>query len=228
MQKDTLFELTARTPMIAYAPKMQARGQSCRRPVEFVDIYPTLAELCGLTPPKGLAGRSFVPLLDDPDQVWKDAVTTQLVRGPAEGRTVRTERWRYTEWDGGKQGVELYDHEHDPGERHERRGEVRQALRIQPRVVKPLVLGAHQSLPADPERNPTHPREERGQPPRPAPHQLLVHLLHQSALNRSKSHPPAPVLPRAALPGVKGCAELGECSIEEFRWHRQVAGEFQG
>ena len=114
--KNTLFELTSRTPMIAYAPQMKAKGKSCRRLVEFVDIYPTLAELCGLKPPTGLAGRSMAPLLDDPDQPWKEAAFMQLVRGAAEGRTVRTERWRYTEWDQGRQGVELYDHDSDPGE----------------------------------------------------------------------------------------------------------------
>ena len=114
--KNTLFELTARTPMIAYTPHMKAKGQSCRRLVEFVDIYPTLTELCGLTPPAGLAGRSMAPLLDDPEQPWKEAAYMQLVRGAAEGRTERSERWRYTEWDQGRQGVELYDHDNDPGE----------------------------------------------------------------------------------------------------------------
>jgi uncharacterized sulfatase len=55
-------------------------------------------------------------LLDDPDQPWKEAAYTQLVRGAVEGRTLRTERWRYTEWDRGRQGVELYDQDKDPGE----------------------------------------------------------------------------------------------------------------
>ncbi len=116
--KNTLFELTARTPMIVYTPQMKAAGQPCSRLVEFVDIYPTIAEYCGLTPPDNLAGRSFLPLLDNPDQSWKDAAFMQLVRGPVDGRTVRTERWRYTEWDGGAEGVELYDHDTDPGEYH--------------------------------------------------------------------------------------------------------------
>lgn len=116
--KNTLFELTARTPMIIYAPQMRAKGQSCRRLVEFVDIYPTLTDLCGVTSPANLAGRSAAPLLDDPDQPWKQAAYMQLVRGAAEGRTVRTERWRYTEWDQGRQGIELYDHDDDPGEYH--------------------------------------------------------------------------------------------------------------
>lgn len=116
--KNTLFELTARTPMIVYTPEMKAAGKPCSRLVEFVDIYPTIANYCGLTPPDDLAGRSFLPLLDNPEQPWKDAAFMQLVRGPIDGRTVRTERWRYTEWDGGREGVELYDHDRDPGEYH--------------------------------------------------------------------------------------------------------------
>lgn len=116
--KNTLFELTARTPMIVYSPRMKAKGTPCTRLVEFVDLYPTLAESCGLTAPENLAGRSFLPLLDDPRQPWKEAAFMQLVRGPVEGRTVRTQRWRYTEWDAGRQGAELYDHDNDPGEYH--------------------------------------------------------------------------------------------------------------
>ena len=114
--KNTLFELTARTPMIVYRPGMKAAGQSCSRLVEFVDIFPTLTELCGLPAPAVLEGRSFAPLLDDPRQHWKEAAFTQLVRGPVEGRSVRTERWRYIEWDRGQKGAELYDHETDPRE----------------------------------------------------------------------------------------------------------------
>jgi uncharacterized sulfatase len=114
--KNTLFELTARTPMIAYVPRMKAKGRPCKRIVEFVDIYPTLTELCGITPPPGLAGRSFAPLLDDPKKKWKEAAFMQLIRGPVMGRTIRTERFRYTEWDKGQKGAELYDHQNDPGE----------------------------------------------------------------------------------------------------------------
>ncbi len=89
---------------------------SCSRLVEFVDIYPTLAELSGLRPPGGLEGRSFVPLLNDPAQPWKEAAYTELRRGRILGRSVRTERWRYTEWAEGREGSELYDHRSDPGE----------------------------------------------------------------------------------------------------------------
>ena len=96
---------------------MKAAGRPCTRLVEFVDLYPTLAELGRLKPPENLAGRSFVPLLADPDRLWKPAAYTQVTRGRGiQGRSVRTDRWRYIEWAEGREGVELYDEEHDPGE----------------------------------------------------------------------------------------------------------------
>jgi iduronate 2-sulfatase len=114
--KNTIFELSARVPFIVWSPGMKAAGQTCSRLVELVDIFPTVVELCGLKAPSGLEGRSFVPLLDDPKQPWKEAAFTQVQRGTSAGRSVRTERYRYTEWDGGKRGIELYDHNTDPQE----------------------------------------------------------------------------------------------------------------
>jgi uncharacterized sulfatase len=84
--------------------------------VEFVDLYPTLADLAGLAPPKGLAGVSLRPLLEDPRAPWGRPAFTQVQRGGFPGYSVRTERWRYTEWDDGKQGAQLYDHDADPHE----------------------------------------------------------------------------------------------------------------
>ncbi|MFN0107238.1 MAG: sulfatase [Blastocatellia bacterium] len=114
--KSTLFELSARAPLLVYAPKMKAKGKATARLTEFIDIYPTLMELAGLTTPNKLEGRSFVPLLNNPRLKWKDAAYTQVTRGRFSGYSVRTERWRYTEWDEGRQGAELYDHQTDPHE----------------------------------------------------------------------------------------------------------------
>jgi uncharacterized sulfatase len=66
--------------------------------------------------PKQLEGTSFRELLGDPTRKHKGVALTVVKRGPVLGRSVRTERYRYTEWDGGNQGAELYDHATDPGE----------------------------------------------------------------------------------------------------------------
>jgi uncharacterized sulfatase len=85
--------------------------------VELVDLYPTVAELCDLTPPAAVEGASFKALLDDPSAPGKPAAYTQLQRPKLDGRSVRTDRWRYTEWGGdGAASVELYDHDADPRE----------------------------------------------------------------------------------------------------------------
>jgi uncharacterized sulfatase len=85
--------------------------------VEWVDIYPSLTELCGLPPSPGMDGSSFAPLLEDPRRPWKKAAYTLVWRGENRfGRSVRTERYRYTEWTEGKDGAELYDHDADPHE----------------------------------------------------------------------------------------------------------------
>src|SRR5436190_4561053 len=124
--KLSLFENSTRVPLIVYAPDQPANGKTCRRLTEGADIYPTLVELCGLDRPGGLEGKSVAPLLRNPGSPGKRAAYSMVGRGPepAEapenilffGRTVRTERWRYTEWYQGKRGAELYDHSTDAGE----------------------------------------------------------------------------------------------------------------
>jgi uncharacterized sulfatase len=119
--KQMLFERSARAPLMIAAPGVSAKGQSSQRIVEFVDLYPTLADLAGVTPPAGLHGRSLTPLLRDPKARWDHPAITQVRRGDATngffmGYTVRTEQWRYTEWDDGKRGAELYDETADPPE----------------------------------------------------------------------------------------------------------------
>jgi uncharacterized sulfatase len=96
------------------------RGQACARTVEFLDLYPTLADLAGVSAPAGVQGRSLTPLLKEPGSAWDHPALTQVQRGVGaesfKGYSVRTERWRYTEWDAGKKGVELYDEVGDPYE----------------------------------------------------------------------------------------------------------------
>ncbi|MDO8545119.1 MAG: sulfatase [Opitutaceae bacterium] len=113
--KQSCFEDSARAPLIIAAPGMKAGGVA-PRPVEFVDVYPTLADLAGVKPPSNLPGVSLRPLLANPGAEWNRPAFTQVQRGGFPGHSVRTARWRYTEWDDGKAGVELYDHDSDPGE----------------------------------------------------------------------------------------------------------------
>jgi uncharacterized sulfatase len=124
--KMTLFEEGTRVPLIVAAPGVKPAVSG--RLVELVDLYPTLADLCGLTPPGDLEGTSFRPLLADPRRPWKPAVFAVVGRHDQPekggngakldvhylGRTVRTERWRYMEWPDGT--AELYDHLADPRE----------------------------------------------------------------------------------------------------------------
>ena len=115
--KFTLFEESARVPMIVYAPGAKANTQACSQFTEFVDICPTLADLCGLEAPGNVEGTSFAPLLEDPTRPWKKAAFTQHIRGAdTMGRSIKTERWRFTTWGDSKEDWELYDHESDPHE----------------------------------------------------------------------------------------------------------------
>jgi len=120
--KMTNFEQGTRVPLMLSLPGQKTAGQRTKALVELVDLYPTLAQLCDLPLPKHLEGTSFAPLLEKPDQPWKKAAFSQYLRTgkpPYTGRSIRTDRWRYTEWHDLKQqpaGVEFYDELNDPQE----------------------------------------------------------------------------------------------------------------
>jgi iduronate 2-sulfatase len=115
--KRKAFERSARMPLIISAPGLAA-GQQTSLPVELVDLYPTLADLCGLEPPKQLEGASLRPILKQPSRTdWsKPAVTQVWHNKDAWGYSIRTPKYRYTEWLEGEAGRELYDHDQDPEE----------------------------------------------------------------------------------------------------------------
>ena len=125
--KMSLFEQSARVPLVIVAPGAQGNGRACEGLVELVDIYPTLVDLCSLPAVAGLQGQSLRPLLENPGGNGKPAAYTQVRRAGAMGRSVRTARWRYTEWDDGRQGTELYDHQADPQEYVNRSGDAQTA-----------------------------------------------------------------------------------------------------
>jgi len=122
--KMSLFEQSTRVPLVVIAPGAKGNGLVCGRTVELIDLYPTLVDLCKLPTVEILEGNSLRPLLEDPEATWKTAAYSQVLRGEIRGCSVRTERWRYTEWDDGRHGAELYDHQTDPRELHNLAGEV--------------------------------------------------------------------------------------------------------
>jgi arylsulfatase A-like enzyme len=117
--KRSLFEESARVPLIVHSPGAKANGRASGSLAELVDVYPTLCDLAGVPAPAVLEGKSLRPVLADPTAVLREGAFTQARRGANAahwGRSVRTLKWRCTEWDEGRNGVELYDHVNDPHE----------------------------------------------------------------------------------------------------------------
>lgn len=117
--KRSLFEESARVPLLVSAPGAKGNGQRSGSLVELLDIYPTLCDLTGVPAPASLQGKTLWPVLNNPSASVHNFAFTQARRGAnAEhwGRSVRTTRWRCTEWDEGRNGIELYDHDADPRE----------------------------------------------------------------------------------------------------------------
>jgi len=133
--KQTLFEPSARAPMILAGAGVKARGKASPRTVELLDLYPTLAAGCGLAgTPANLHGTNIAPLLANPTARWNRPAITQVARGEkVMGHSIRTERYRYTFWNGGKEGEELYDYRTDRREMKNLAAShpEKQALRVQ-------------------------------------------------------------------------------------------------
>jgi arylsulfatase A-like enzyme len=110
-RKFSLWEEATRAPLIFAGPGVVSSGQQCPRPVDFLAVYPTLADLCGLDLPDHLQGISLGPLLKDPDAKWDGMALTTHGRGK---HGVRSERWRYIRYSDSTE--ELYDHAADPME----------------------------------------------------------------------------------------------------------------
>jgi len=106
-RKFTLWEEAARAPLMMAGPGI-ARGGECTRPVSFMDIYPTLVDLCRLGPNNRLEGRSLRPLLENPKAEWEPPALTTHGRN---NHSLRSERWRYIRYADGSE--ELYDHQSD-------------------------------------------------------------------------------------------------------------------
>ena len=112
----SLYEVGTRVPLIIAMPGAKGNGGVAPKPVQMIDVYPTLCELCGLKPPAGLQGHSLVLLLQNPQAEWNHPAYSVAGGRQKLGVTVRTDKYRYAEWDGGKQGAMLFDEVNDPDE----------------------------------------------------------------------------------------------------------------
>ena len=109
--KWTPWEEATKAPLMIAAPAVTRPGSKCHQPVSFIDIYPTLLELCALPPKSDVEGKSIVPLLKNPDARWtRPALST---RG-RNNHSLRSQRWRYIRYSDGAE--ELYDHDNDESE----------------------------------------------------------------------------------------------------------------
>jgi arylsulfatase A-like enzyme len=110
-RKFTLWEEATRAPMIWVVPGMTPPGSVCHRTVDFMSVYPTLCDLCGMRTPKHVEGVSIRPLLVNAQAPWdRPARTTYLFNN----HSIRTEKWRYIRYRDGSE--ELYDEVNDPKE----------------------------------------------------------------------------------------------------------------
>jgi arylsulfatase A-like enzyme len=110
-RKFALWEESTRSPLIWVVPGLTKANVACDRTVDFMSIYPTLCDLCGIDTPKHVEGKSIKSLLTDPKSSWdQPALTTYRFKNHA----VRTEDWRYIRYANGDE--ELYDHTKDPNE----------------------------------------------------------------------------------------------------------------
>ena len=111
-RKMALWEDSTRTPLIIYQPNNIKNNTIINTPISFIDIYPTLIDMCGLPPKKeGIDGKSFFQILKNPSQNWDKPVLMTFGQG---NHAVRTSRWRYIQYYDGTN--ELYDHNNDPHE----------------------------------------------------------------------------------------------------------------
>lgn len=124
--KHTNFEVATRAPLLISVPGQKSAGQHCSSPVEFIDVYPTLSELCGLQPPQNLAGKSLCNFINDPATESNTFAISQYPRKDPKsglsvmGYSIRTKRWRATYWKDRASpkivATELYDEDNDPFE----------------------------------------------------------------------------------------------------------------
>jgi arylsulfatase A-like enzyme len=148
--KSTLFTPSLHVPLVIRTPDASMAGRRTPALTELVDLYPSLCDLCGLTPPPHVEGTSFKPVMQDPDREWKQFALSQTPReeGKVMGYSMRTDRYRFNKWqwlDGSRVEYELYDQRKDPGETVNIAGENAELVR---RLDKTLSAGWRSAAPA--------------------------------------------------------------------------------
>ena len=108
-RKFALWEEPTRTVLVWRVPGLTSAGTICKRPVDYLSIYPTILDLVDIPFPAHLEGQSLKPLLSRVDAAWDVSAITTHGRGH---HAIRTERWRYIRYANG--GEELYDEQNDP------------------------------------------------------------------------------------------------------------------
>ena len=125
--KHSNFEQATRIPFMFAGPGVE-KNQKSHHPVNLVDLFPTVFDLAGVAQHSQADGKSLVPLLDNNSAttIEMDYAYHQYKRGAKMGYSIRTDRYRYTEWHDNNyrsydnynnskiSGRELYDYETDP------------------------------------------------------------------------------------------------------------------
>jgi len=114
--KRGLWETETRVPLVIAGTNIEG-GRTCEQPAGLIDLYPTLADLCGLSKPAHLEGHSLMPQLENVGTKRPPTITTFFENNHA----VRSRRWMYIRYSTGDE--ELYDHESDPHEWHNLAGQ---------------------------------------------------------------------------------------------------------
>ncbi len=118
IEKFTLWERSTRVPLIISIPGLKQPGAKCDQPVSLMDLYPTLVDLAGFSPPPHLDGKSLLPQIEDPEKETSPVISSYMftwTEQPVIGHTVRSKRYRYIYYPEINL-EELYDHESDPNE----------------------------------------------------------------------------------------------------------------
>jgi iduronate 2-sulfatase len=176
--KHTNYEQANRIPMLIAAPGVSLAGSSTNQPAESVDLFPTLAELCGLPAAKGpqpIDGISLVPVLKDPQARVRDHAYHAYPRRKL-GRAIRTERYRLVEWRGMDEAVEkaeyeLYDYQSDPLEK-------KNVAKTKPLIVQQLtrILRSYPDPVNHKSRNLKNQRSEKNKQPSPQIAQVPISI----------------------------------------------------